>query len=159
MNTVQWLLHCLAKDKELALKVKSDIVSENSMESPLVRGSLREAMRLYPIAPFVGRFLDLNAVIGGYSIPKGTLTLASAYTSGRDPTNFSDPNKFIPERWLRNKSCEHKVFNSHASIPFAMGSRSCIGKKIASYQIHCLVTKVTEKENSFSSYFSLDRSF
>lgn len=114
------------------------------MESPLVRGCTREAMRLYPVAPFIGRFVDLNAEIGGYLIPKGTLVLASLYTSGRDPLNFSDPNKFIPQRWLRDESCEHKVFKSHASIPFAMGSRSCVGKKIALYQIHSLVTKVTQ---------------
>lgn len=113
------------------------------MDPPLVRGALREVMRLYPVAPFVGRFIDLNAEIGGYGIPKGTLVLASLYTSGHDPTHFSDPHKFRPERWLRNESSEHKVFKSHATIPFSMGGRSCIGKKIASYQIHSLVTKVT----------------
>lgn len=118
-------------------------MNEGSMEAPLVRGCMREAMRLYPVAPFIGRFVDLNAEIGGYLIPKGTLVLASLYTSGRDPLNFSHPNKFTPERWLRDESGEHNVFKSHASIPFAMGSRSCIGKKIALYQVHSLVTKVT----------------
>lgn len=144
VHTVQWLLHAIAKDQELAKMVREDItINEGSMEAPLVRGCMREAMRLYPVAPFIGRFVDLNAEIGGYLIPKGTLVLASLYTSGRDPLNFSHPNKFTPERWLRDESGEHKVFKSHASIPFAMGSRSCIGKKIALYQVHSLVTKVT----------------
>jgi ecdysteroid 2-hydroxylase len=143
VSAVLWLLHSIAKDKSLYEKVRKDIdANPNSMEAPLVRGSVREAMRLYPVAPFIGRFIDRNAEIGGYSIPKGTLVLASAYSSGHDPLNFSDPQKFIPDRWLRDANGEHKVFNSHATIPFAMGSRSCVGKKIALYQIHSLVTKV-----------------
>lgn len=121
------------------------------MEAPLVRGSLREAMRLYPIAPFIGRFIDLNAEIGGYNIPKGTLVLGSLYSTGHDPHNFTDPQKFIPDRWLRDDNSEHKVLKPHASIPFSMGSRSCVGKKIALYQIHSLVTKVTTSTSLESS--------
>ena len=105
---------------------------------------MRESLRLYPVAPFVGRFLENDGKINGYNIPKGVLALASLYTSGRDPANFTDSQKFIPDRWLRNEdNNEHKVFKSHATLPFAMGSRSCVGKKIASYEIHCLITKVT----------------
>jgi ecdysteroid 2-hydroxylase len=143
VHTVEWLLHSIAQDQELYRRLRENADDANTLEAPLVRGCLREVMRLYPVAPFIGRFVDLNADIGGYFIPKGTLVLASLYSSGRDPINFSDPHKFIPDRWLRNEECEHKVFKSHASIPFAMGSRSCIGKKIALYQIHSLVTKVT----------------
>lgn len=119
------------------------------MEAPLIRGCLRESLRLYPVAPFVGRFIETDAEIGNYSIPKGVLVLASLYTSGRAPENFTEPLKFIPDRWLRPdqngnemEQGERKVLKSHATLPFALGSRSCVGKKIASYQIHCLITRV-----------------
>lgn len=137
------MLHSIAKDKNLGVRLKQDIAANpNSMEAPLVRAVAREAMRLYPIAPFLGRFIDLNAEIGGFSIPKGTLVLGSLYTTSRDPLNFFDPLKFIPDRWLRDENGEHKVSKSHATIPFALGSRSCVGKKIALYQMHSLITKV-----------------
>lgn len=145
VTTLQWILHSIAKDSKFQDNLRKSITDEpGNLESPLVRATLRESLRLYPVAPFVGRFMENDATIGEYGIPKGVLALASLYTSGRDPANFTDSHKFIPDRWLRNgDQSEHKVFKSHATLPFSMGSRSCVGKKIASYQIHCLITKVT----------------
>jgi ecdysteroid 2-hydroxylase len=134
----------LAKNNDLLKKLKYSIdENPNTFESPLVRGCLKESLRLYPVAAFVGRFLDTDAEIGGYLIPKSTLVLASHFTSGRDPTNFSHPCIFLPDRWLRKENEEeHKILKSYATLPFAIGSRSCVGKKIATYQIHTLITKV-----------------
>lgn len=115
------------------------------MESPLIRGSLRETLRLFPVAPFVGRFLDSNAKMGDFELPKGTLALASFYTSARDPVNFEEPHRFNPDRWIRSDNDKDKVLNSNASLPFAIGSRSCVGRKIATYQIHSLITKVQKE--------------
>lgn len=85
----------------------------------------------------------------------GWMAIMSLYSSGRDPQNFTDPLKFTPERWLRGENAtELKVFKPHASMPFAIGARSCVGKKIATYEIHCLITKVNinayKNENSSS---------
>lgn len=124
--------------------------AENSsdFESPIVRACLREVLRLYPVAPFITRILDSAATVGDYIIPKGWLALGSFYSSGRDPQNFSEPFNFAPERWLRDQNqTAFEVINPHATMPFAIGSRSCIGKKIANFQIHCLMTKV--KQNVF----------
>lgn len=75
--------------------------------------------------------------------PTGWMAIMSLYSSGRDPKNFSNPLKFAPERWMRDGSeAEFQVFKASASMPFAIGSRSCVGKKIATYEIHCLITKV-----------------
>lgn len=114
------------------------------MEIPLVRACLREALRLYPVAPFIGRIMDTDAQIGDFTIPRGWMALLSMYTAGRDPIHFSQPSKFMPDRWLRDGNItDCKVFKPHASLPFAMSIRSCVGKRIATYQIHCLITKVT----------------
>lgn len=134
----------IAKDAEYQTQLREHIMERPlDYESPLVRASLRETLRLYPVASFIGRILDSDVKIGQHTIPAGWLAIASLYTSGRDPENFSDPLKFCPERWLReDNKTDHKVLKSHATLPFAMGSRSCIGKKVANYQIHCLITKV-----------------
>lgn len=144
MNTVQWYLHQIAKDVDLQTSLRKYITDDlTDFESPLVRAGLRETLRLYPVATFVGRFLETDATVGSYKIPKGWLALTSFYTSGRDPENFTNPSQFAPERWLRGDSkSEHKVLKTHGTIPFGLGGRSCIGKKIVTYQVHCLISKV-----------------
>lgn len=37
---------------------------------------------------------------------------------------------------------DDSVLRSHASIPFAMGGRFCIGRKIANVQMNVLLTKI-----------------
>lgn len=77
--------------------------------------------------------------------------MLSLYTSGRDATNFPDPEKFWPERWLREPSGAYKsVISPHASMPFAMGARSCIGKKLAEVQMMVTVASVS----NFSFFFA-----
>ena len=70
--------------------------------------------------------------------------IISLYTMSRDPNYFKDADKFWPERWLRKEDNIQQLngaLNS-ACIPFAMGSRSCIGRKIAETQMYITLTKV-----------------
>lgn len=59
----------------------------------------------------------------------------SIYTSSRDPLHFTEPNKFDPERWIRKDGNYQGVTNSYATLPFAIGVRSCIGRKLAETQL------------------------
>ena len=70
--------------------------------------------------------------------------MLSLYSSGRDEKNFPDPNSFLPSRWYRDaESGNYKgVHSPYASLPFSMGARSCIGRRIAEVQIILTVAKV-----------------
>lgn len=71
------------------------------------------------------------------------MALISLYTAGRMEEHFPSAETFIPSRWIREGGeAGAWILKPQASIPFAMGARSCIGKKIANYQIHTLLTKV-----------------
>lgn len=39
------------------------------LDIPTIKGSVKEALRLYPVAPFLTRFLPFETEIGGYDIP------------------------------------------------------------------------------------------
>lgn len=51
---------------------------------------------------------------------------------------------FLPHRWDKNDPRRECIVNHvpSASLPFAMGARSCIGKKIALVQLTELVSQV-----------------
>lgn len=69
---MQWFLHTLAKDVSLQSKVREAVLKNPSdFESPLVRASLREVLRLYPVAPFISRIVDSDVTLGEYRVPKG----------------------------------------------------------------------------------------
>ncbi|XP_065089067.1 cytochrome P450 315a1, mitochondrial [Ochlerotatus camptorhynchus] len=141
-----WCLYLLAKNQAVQSLVRNEIKGDY-LESPLIRGTVRETLRMFPIAPFIGRFLDTDAIIGDYCIPKNTLALLSLYTAGRDEGNFYSPNEFLPQRWLRrdDKNLLFTPFSANASLPFAIGSRSCIGRKIALFQMQYFLSKVLNK--------------
>lgn len=146
--SLQWTLYLLAKNLEVQENIANEICEEtNVMQSALLKGVVREALRLYPVAPFLTRIMPESCVIGGYELPPFELVLLSLYTSGRDTVNFPEPEKFWPERWLRNTSngSYKAVTNPHASMPFAMGARSCIGKKLAETQMIMTVASILKE--------------
>lgn len=145
--SMQWSMYLLARESEQQEIIRDELrecqSTDTDYESLIVRGVVRETLRMYPVAPFIGRFINADSVIGSYRIPKDTLVLLSLFTSGRDSLNFTKPLEFDPHRWNRNSQthCDYN-FKSNASLPFAFGSRSCIGRKIANTQMHVLTTKV-----------------
>lgn len=71
-----------------------------------------------------------------------TLVLMSQYTMGRNPSSFSEPNDFIPERWQRTGKGLHQNL-SHGCMPFGTGARSCIGKRVAELKMRMLIVRVS----------------
>lgn len=68
----------------------------------------------------------------------------SLYTMGRDTRYFADAEKFRPERWIRNADNKrHSVQEPHAFIPFGVGARSCIGRRVAEMQMQFLLSRVS----------------
>ncbi|GJQ72801.1 hypothetical protein Trydic_g1451 [Trypoxylus dichotomus] len=110
---------------------------------------IKESLRLYPALPFVTRLLTEEVQIDGYKIPAGTQAVLHIAQVHRDPEQFSDPNKFDPDRFLPENIKKRHPF---AYIPFSAGPRNCIGKKFAIYEEKtCLAAiikrfKITSKE-------------
>lgn len=69
----------------------------------------------------------------GYKIKKGTMILINNYNLNTSNEFWTEPMKFIPERFLRDNGTFRKPVHF---FPFSYGKRACMG-----YQ---LVEKVTE---------------
>ncbi|CAL1289341.1 unnamed protein product, partial [Larinioides sclopetarius] len=61
---------------------------------------IKEAQRIYPPAPFIGRQLQEDVKVDGFKIPKGTTCMLVIYMLHRHPESFPDPEVFDPDRFL-----------------------------------------------------------
>jgi len=89
---------------------------------------LHEALRLCPPAAGVGRMAVRDFAVDGYRVQAGTLVLVGIYAVQRDPDFWPKPLEFDPDRFSPEVAKAHDRWQF---IPFAGGSRSCIGEHFA----------------------------
>ncbi|NXS03448.1 CP27B protein, partial [Oxylabes madagascariensis] len=81
-----------------------------------------------------------------------TLITLCHYATSRDSRFFPAPDAFRPERWLRHRDSGdapgdppgHPPGPRHpfASLPFGLGPRSCVGRRLAELQLHMALAQV-----------------
>lgn len=68
-----------------------------------------------------------------------TLITLCQFATSRDPAVFSNPDDFQPSRWLNKEQSYHP----YASIPFGVGKRSCVGRRIAELELYLALSRVS----------------
>jgi len=89
---------------------------------------IAESMRLYPPAWVVGRRAAETSSLGEWTVPKGSIVLASQWITHHDPRFWREPEAFRPERWSTGETAGQPKF---AYFPFGGGNRLCIGEGFA----------------------------
>jgi cytochrome P450 len=97
---------------------------------------VKEALRLRPIIPVVGRTAATPLAFAGYDLPAGTLVCPCIHLVQRRADIYPEPERFRPERWLGVK------VDPYAWLPFGGGIRRCIGMSFALYEIRLIVATV-----------------
>ncbi|XP_043303587.1 cytochrome P450 4A11-like isoform X3 [Cervus elaphus] len=102
---------------------------------PYTTMCIKEALRLYPPVPTIGRELSKPITFpDGRSLPAGILVSLSFYGLHHNPNVWLNPEVFDPSRFAPG-STRH----SHAFLPFSGGSRNCIGKQFAMNELKVAV--------------------
>ena len=93
-----------AEQKEIfGENMESDVTSDQLARMKYLDCCIKEALRLYPSVPIIGRHLEQDAVIDGEKIEAGTTLIVFVHLLHRNPTIWEDPEKFIPERFMDGK--------------------------------------------------------
>jgi cytochrome P450 len=141
-NAMTIITYYVLSDPEIYRKLVSELKTaftekQTSLEYlrleklPYLSGVIKEGLRLsYGVPGRLPRVIETpDAIFNGYRVPKGTTVSMSAWMLNRNPQNFPEPEKFIPERWSvpeKSKILENKYF-----APFGKGSRQCVGMQYA----------------------------
>eukprot|EP00731_Ephydatia_muelleri_P017870 Em0010g968a len=152
-NTSAFLLHEVAKQPELQEKMYKEVCTilgdrnspsfDDLQKMTLVRGCVKEILRLQPTAPVIPRVIDEETEICGYQIPAKTSMMYSTYSACRDPKYVEDPTSFKPERWARDSPTDEEL-NAFLSLPFGFGPRSCYGRRLVELELYimlCMLSK------------------
>ncbi|WP_078504398.1 cytochrome P450 [Streptomyces viridochromogenes] len=89
---------------------------------------LTETLRHRPPGWLFTRVTTKETDLAGHRLPRGATVLYSPYLLHHDPASFPDPDRFRPDRWLPGQAVG---VPHNAMIPFAAGSRKCIGDTFA----------------------------
>ncbi|KAJ8041177.1 Cytochrome P450 27C1 [Holothuria leucospilota] len=154
-NSLAWALYELSRHPEAEERLFDEVDSvmregpsstashKELAKMPFLKAIMKETLRLYPVVPANNRILEKDVVIGGYHIPKKTVIGSLQFVMGRDPTIFPEPNKFLPERWLKTEEQSSAKSVAFASIPFGFGPRMCIGRRIAEMELHLALVQIS----------------
>ena len=115
------------------------LTAARAAELPLVDAIAREAMRLNPVIPIVGRVLERPARVAGYDLPANTPVVCSIYLAQRREQVYPDAQRFDPERFLNKKLSPSEYF------PFGGGIRRCIGMAFALYEMKIVLARILER--------------
>ncbi|MFF3905651.1 cytochrome P450 [Streptomyces sp. NPDC001848] len=106
------------------------------------RGVVTETLRVYPPGWLFTRTTTKETDLAGIRLPKGVTVLYSPYVLHHDPASFPDPDRFLPERWLSGRPAAAR---NGALLPFAAGSRKCVGDTFAMAEATLAVATVARR--------------
>ncbi|KAH8098675.1 hypothetical protein JL720_1635 [Aureococcus anophagefferens] len=131
-NTLAFTTLLLASRPELQRALRDEVTAaapagavgaDDVAKLPLLNAVLKESMRLYPGAPFLGRLYEKDEAFayGGATFERNASALVSPYLLGRNAQRAREPRA-----WL----------------PFGFGARGCVGMKLAMIEAKLLLAGV-----------------
>ena len=138
-TTIDWALTELMRHPRIMKKVQKELENVVGLERMVDESDLdsleyldmvvKETMRLHPVAPLLIPHESLeDCTINDYHIPRKSRLLINVWAIGRDPSVWTEPDKFNPERFVgSNIDLRGHDFEL---IPFGSGRRGCPGMQL-----------------------------
>jgi cytochrome P450 len=156
-SALNWTWYLLGEHPQEEAKLHAEIdasaevavPSLQQMEAlPYTNMVVREAMRLYPPVWVISRKTIEADTLAGFTVPPDTDVFFSPYFVHRHPDFWTDPEKFMPERFERPEGDDSRPRLTY--LPFSAGAHHCIGETLAIYEMLVHL-------NRFARRFSLRR--
>ncbi|KAF2295136.1 hypothetical protein GH714_031656 [Hevea brasiliensis] len=149
MVTLTWALSLLLNNPHVLKKAQDELdlhigkdrhLDETDIKKLIyLQAIVKETLRLYPPSPLIGLHAAMEdcTLSTGYQVSAGTRLMVNAWKIQRDERVWSNPDEFLPERFLctNHKETDLKGQNFEL-IPFGSGRRSCPGISLALQVVH-----------------------
>lgn len=148
-SAICWTLYNLARHEHYQEKCRQEVMDlmqgrerheiqwEDLSNLPFTTMCIRESLRLHaPVQAVTRRYTQDMPLPGDCTVPQGAICLVSIYGTHHNPTVWTNPHEYLPQRFDPTSSESHA---SHAFIPFSSGPRNCIGQKFALAELRVVV--------------------
>ncbi len=136
--TMAWCIYNLTQHPDALAKLRAeteeimgdrtDPTWDDLLKMTYTRSVIQETMRMYPPAWGLIREATEEDDIDGHKIMPGDKVVACCYSAHHNEDYWSEPSKFIPERFAKEKM---KKRVKYSYMPFGAGKRACIGGQLA----------------------------
>ncbi|XP_073974530.1 cytochrome P450 6a2-like isoform X1 [Rhodnius prolixus] len=143
--TLTFCLYELSVNQDIQKKVYEEIIEvlekhegqftyQAIKEMKYLNQIFSETLRMHPPAPALNRksTKDYQIPDTNIIIPGGTTILIPIYSIHHDPQYYTDPEKFLPERFSDDNKEQIKKYTY---LPFGDGPRTCIASRFAKMEI------------------------
>ncbi|XP_058193836.1 cytochrome P450 736A117-like [Rhododendron vialii] len=153
-TALEWAMTELLKHPQAMKKLQAEVrrttqpnqpINEDDLDQmPYLKAVIKETLRVHPPVPLlVPRESTKDVRIMGYDVAAGTRVVVNAWSIGRDPASWDEPEEFRPERFL-NRPIDFRG-QDFELIPFGAGRRGCPGIQFAAAVNELVVANLVHK--------------
>ncbi|KAM3618961.1 uncharacterized protein V6R79_000964 [Siganus canaliculatus] len=152
-TTLYWALRYMMYYPHIQEKVHAEIdavigssrqpsVSDRE-NMPYTNAVIHEIQRMGNIIPFnVLRMATKDVTVGKYTIPKGSMVMATLDSVLHDDSIWETPHSFNPQHFLDQ---DGKFRRRDAFLPFSAGKRVCLGEQLARMELFLFFTSLLQR--------------
>ncbi|KAJ8772525.1 hypothetical protein K2173_027702 [Erythroxylum novogranatense] len=156
--TLTWALSLLLNSPSVMEKAQKEVdmyvgrerrVEEADLKNMVyLQAIVKETLRFYPAAPLSVPHESMeDCTIADYHIPAGTRLFVNVWKIHRDPSVWSNPCNFEPERFLTTHRDLDVRGQNFEYIPFGTGRRMCPGVSFALPVVQLTLAKLLQGFN------------
>ncbi|CAN6278340.1 unnamed protein product [Urochloa humidicola] len=147
-GAIEWAMAELLQNPETMKNLKNQLDSVLGSKTcveysdidnlPYLQAVVKETLRLHAVVPLAPNKVEDTVEIQGHTIPKGSTVIVNLWAIHHSAEVWSDPRKFIPERFL-GKVLHFQGTEDFEFMPFSAGRRICLGLPLATRMLHALL--------------------
>lgn len=148
IETLAWSIYETCCNPQVMVEIEKEIATlfghydkshrlshEDVQKLSYLKQVWNETLRKHPPGPMFIRVAlqDVRLSGSGVHIPAGANVVALAHGSQMDESVWTEPERFMPERWDAEHG-EAKRVPAGSYVPYSLGPRNCAGRFLAEYE-------------------------
>ena len=136
---MSWALDAVHRDTAIYERLRAEIATIDADDGeamgklPFLGAVCDEALRLFPVIPYVPKRVAAPFALGGRELPVGTGIFVASALAHMNPEVFPDPWRFRPERFLERRPTAFEYF------PFGGGAKRCLASGFATHEMRVVL--------------------